>query len=135
MLFHKVVTYYITPGILEKQVGGYIISMKRKRRMKLKAKGCAEGQYHLLFNNALTSSSKMLRSKSHKGCCVLNTNKYNYKLRSVIGREDESKVTKWMWFNKQVHDTLLCSWMIPGKLIDQINIGRAIGCRMHHPHQ
>ena len=31
-----------------------------------------------------------------------------------------------MWFNKQVRDTLLCSWIIPRKLVDHTNIGRAI---------
>ena len=45
----------------------------------------------------------------------------------MIGREDESKVTKWKWFNKQVRDTLLCSLMIIRKLVDGSNIGRAIG--------
>ena len=58
---------------------------------------------------------------------MLNTTDYNYKLRSVIGREDDSKVTKWTWFNKQVRDTCLCSWMISRKLVDHTNIGRAIG--------
>ena len=62
-----------------------------------------------------------------KGCCLLNANEYNYKLRSLIGQEDESKVTKWTWLNKQVHDTLFCSWMISRKLVDGTNIGRAIG--------
>ena len=35
---------------------------------------------------------------------------------------------KWTWFNKQVRDTFLCSWMISRKLVDHTNIGRAIGC-------
>ena len=79
------------------------------------------------FNNVLESSSKLSRSNSHKGCCMLNTTDYNYKLRSVIGREDGSKVTKWTWFDKQVRDTFLCSWMISRKLVDHTNIRRAIG--------
>ena len=58
---------------------------------------------------------------------MLNANEYNYKLRSVIGQEDESKITKWTWFNKQVRDTLLCSLIISRKLVDHTNIGRAIG--------
>ena len=33
---------------------------------------------------------------------------------------------KWTWFNKQVRDTLLCSWMVSRKLVDHTNIGRAI---------
>ena len=95
--------------------------------MKLKTKECTEGRYHHIFNNVLESSSELLRSNTHKGCCVLNTTDYNYKLRSVIGREDDSKVTKWTWFNKQVRDTFLCSWMISRKMVDHTNIGRAIG--------
>ena len=45
----------------------------------------------------------------------------------MIGREDDSKFTKWTWFDKQVHDTFLCSWTISRKLVDHTNIGRAIG--------
>ena len=75
----------------------------------------------------LPSDSDLLWTNTRKGYCLLNANEYNYKLRSVIGRGDESKVTKWTWFNKQVRDTLLCSWMISRKLVDYTNIGRAIG--------
>ena len=32
-----------------------------------------------------------------------------------------------MWFNKQVHDTLLYSWMISPKLVDHTNIKTIIG--------
>ena len=80
-----------------------------------------------MFNNVLPSDSDLLCTNTHKECCLLNTNEYNYKLRSVIGQEDESKVTKWTWFNKQIRDTLFCSWMISRKLVDGTNIGRAIG--------
>ena len=80
-----------------------------------------------MFNNVLPSDSDRLCTNTHKGCCLLNANEYNYKLRSVIGGEDKFKVTKWTWFNKQVRDTLLCSWMISRKLVNQTNIGRAIG--------
>ena len=38
--------------------------------------------------------SDLLCTNTHKGCCLLNANEYNYELRSVIGQEDESKVTK-----------------------------------------
>ena len=58
---------------------------------------------------------------------MLNTTDYNYKLRSVIGQEDDPKFTKWTWFDKQVCDTFLCSWMISRKLVDHTNIRRAIG--------
>ena len=85
---------------IKRQVVGYITSMKRKQRMKLKAKGCEEDKYHLTFNNILTSDSDLLQSNTHKGCCVLNATDYNYKLSSVIGRENEFKTTKGTWFNK-----------------------------------
>ena len=58
---------------------------------------------------------------------MLDTNEYNYKLKSEIGQEDGTKITKWTWFNKQVRDTLLCSWMISRELVDGTTIGRAIG--------
>ena len=57
---------------------------------------------------------------------MLNTTDYNYKLRSAIEREDDFKVTKWTWLDKQVCDTFLCSWMISRKLVGHMNIGRAI---------
>ena len=103
------------------------MSLKRKQGAKLKAKWCTEGRYDRMFNNVLESSSDLLQSNTHKGCCVLNALDYNYKIRSVIGREDDYKVMKWIWFNKQVRDTFLCSWMISLKLVDHTNIGRAIG--------
>ena len=79
-----------------------------------------------MFNNVLSFDSDLLQTNNHKGFSMLNANEYNYKLRSVIGQEDKSKVTKWTWFNKQVHATPLCSWVISRKLVDHTNIGRAI---------
>ena len=101
--------------------------LKRKKGAKLKAKGCAEDRYHHIFNNLLESSSNLLPTNIHKGCSVLKATDYNYKLRSIIGREDNSSITKWTWFNKQVRDTFLCSWMISWALVDFTNIERAIG--------
>ena len=95
--------------------------------MKLKAYSPEENKYHLMFNKVLSSYSNLLQTNTHKGCCMVDANDYNYELRSVIGREDKSKVTKWTWFNKQVCDKLLCSWMISQKFVDHTNIGRAIG--------
>ena len=46
----------------------------------------------------------------------------------MIGREVESKATKWTWFNILVRDTFLCSWMIPRALVDYSDMGRVIGC-------
>ena len=85
------------------------MSLKRKRRMKIKANSHEEDKYHLMFNNVLTSDSDLLQSNTHKGYRVLNTTQYKYKLRSVNAKEDESKVIKWTWFNGQVRDTLVCS--------------------------
>ena len=138
-LFYKFITYYmfnnsynIDTWNIRRKVVGYIMSLKRKQRMKLKANSHEEDKYHLMFNNVLTSDSDLLSSNTHKGCCVLNaTSEYNYKLRSVIGQEDTSKVTKLTWFNKQVRDMFLCAWMISQKLVDHTNIGRAIDCLLN----
>ena len=45
-----------------------------------------------MFNNVLPSDSDLLCTNTPKRYCLLNDNEYNYKLRSVIGQEDESKV-------------------------------------------
>ena len=58
---------------------------------------------------------------------MLDTTDYNYKLRSVLGQEDDSTVTKRTWFNKKECDTFLCSWMISWALVDYTDMGRAIG--------
>ena len=132
--FHKLIAYYTIDyahynniNNILRQVIGYIMSMKRKQRTNLKAQYRERDKCQLMFNNVLSSDSDILCTDTHKGCCLLSTNEYSYKLRSVIGREDESKVTKWTWFNKQVRNTLFCSWTISRKLVDGSNIGRAIG--------
>ena len=90
--FYKFVTYYmfdhnynIDTCDIRRQIVGYIMSLKRKQGAKLKTKGYAEGYYHRIFNNVLESSSNLLQTNTHRGCSVLNTTDYNYKLRSVIG--------------------------------------------------
>ena len=132
--FYKIITSYMidynhssNTDNIRRQVTGYIMSMKRKQGMKLKTYTPEESKYHLMFNNMLPSDSDLLQTNTHKGCYVMNANEYNYKPRSMIGQEDESKVKKWIWFNTQVHDTLLFSWMISRKLVDHTNFGRAIG--------
>ena len=114
--FYKFVTYStfdnnynINTWNIRRQVIGCIMSLERKRKLNLKANNCEEDKYRLIFNNLLTSNSILLQFNTHKEYCVLNTTDYNYKLRSVIGREDESKVTKWTRFNKKLRDTFLCS--------------------------
>ena len=117
--FHKLIVCYIIGynhynniNNTRRQVRRYIMSLKRKQRKKLKACSPEEDKYHLMLNNVLPSDSNILCTNTHNECYLLNANEYNYKLRNVIGREDEYKVTKWTWFNKQVRDTLLCSCMI-----------------------
>ena len=119
--------YNIDTRDIRRQLVGCIMALRKKRGAKLKAKGCAVGRYHCMFNNMLESSSDLLQTNTHKGCSVLKATSYNYKLRTVIGREDNSSVTKLTLFNKQVCDTFLCSWMITRSLVDFSNIGRAIG--------
>ena len=120
--------YNIDTWNIRRQVIRYIVSLKRKQRTKLKTKSCEGDKQHLIFNNVLTSDSDLLQYNTHKGYCVLNTKDYNYKLRNVIGQQDEFKVTKLTWFNKIAYDIFLCSWMISRKLVNYTNIGRAIGC-------
>ena len=102
--------------------------LKRKRRPKLKAKRFTEGSYHCTFIHEMESSSDLIQSNTHKGCSILNTMCYNYEQKSVTGQEDDSTSNKWIWFNKQVYDTLLCLWMISRALVDYTDMGRAIGC-------
>ena len=105
--FHKLITYYIIDynhynniNIIKRQVVGYIMSMKRKRRTKLKARSPEQDKYHLMFDNVLPSDSDLLCTNTHKGCCLLDANEYNYKLRSAIEQKDEYKLTNWTWFKK-----------------------------------
>ena len=134
--FYKFITYYMNNHVynintwnIRIQLTGFIMSLKRKRRMKLKAKGCAEGRYHHIFKHILTSNPNLVQSNTHEGCCMINTMDYNYKLRSVLGREDShtNMTWTWTWFNQQVRDTFLCSWMISRSLVDYSNMGSAIG--------
>ena len=95
-LFYKFITYYmfnnsynIDTWNVRNQVVEYIMPLKRRRRIKLKANSHEEDKYYLMFNNILTSGSNILQSNTHKGCCVLTATEYNYKLKSVIGRENK----------------------------------------------
>ena len=89
---HKLIAYYIIGhkhynriNNIREQVVGYIMSMKKKRRSNLKARNPKQDKYHLMFNNVLPSDSDLICTNTHKRCCLLNVNEYNYKLRSVIG--------------------------------------------------
>ena len=73
--FYKFVTYYmfghnynIDTLVIRRQLVGYIMALKRKRGAKLKAKGCAEGRYHRIYNKVLESSSDLLQTNTHTGC-------------------------------------------------------------------
>ena len=79
--FYKLITYYMidynhSSNILnfKRQIVGYIMSLKRKRRKKLKANSPKDNKHHLMFNNVLSLDSDLLRSNTHKECCMLNAN-------------------------------------------------------------
>ena len=64
--FYKLITYYMidynqsnNTGNIRKQVVGYIMSLKKKQRMKLKAYSPEENEYHLIINNVLSSDSDL----------------------------------------------------------------------------
>ena len=99
--FHKLIAYYVINcdhynniNNIQIQVIGYIMSMKRKQRTILKTQYQEHNKYQLMFDNILPSDSDLLCTNTHKRCCLLNANEYNCKLRSVIGQEDVSEVTK-----------------------------------------
>ena len=79
---------------IRKQAVGYIMFLKRKQSAKVKAKGCAEGHYCQKINYELKSSSHIVTSCLHIGSYLTNTLDYNYKLRNVIGREDDFTTNK-----------------------------------------
>ena len=65
---------------------------------------------------------------------MINALDYNHKLRSVIGREDDFTANKWKWFDTQVRNTFLWSWMISRALVDYTDMGRIIGCILDDLH-
>ena len=85
------------------------LKMKERGKVKAKAKGCAEDRYHRNSNHKLEINSHLVPSCTHAGSCVMNAMNYNYKLRSVIRREDDSTTNKRMWFDTQVRATYLWS--------------------------
>ena len=99
--FYQFIGYYmidhnnnIDTWNIRKQGTGYIILLKRKQRPKLKKKGCTEGSYQQIINHKMGSSSDLVQSNTHKCCSMLNTTDYNYKLRSVLGPENDSTTNK-----------------------------------------
>ena len=133
-LFYKYIGYYVfysnsnnNMWNIRKQAMGYVMILKRKQSRKVKAKGCVEGNCHRKFNHELESRSHIVTSCLHIDFYVMNTFDYNYKLRSIIGREDDFITNKWKWFDTQVRDTSLWSWMISQSLVDYTNMERTIG--------
>ena len=61
------------------------------------------------------------------GSCMTNAMDYNYKLRSVIGLDDDFTASKWMWFDIQICATFMWSWMMSRALVDYTNMRRIIG--------
>ena len=55
------------------------------------------------------SSSHIVTSCFHVGSYMMNALDYNYKLRNIIGREDDFIANKWKWFDTQVCDIFLWS--------------------------
>ena len=62
-LFYKYIGYYVidqntnnNTWNIRKQAVGYIMLLKKKRRAKVKAKGCAEGHYH---QNSITNWNRV----------------------------------------------------------------------------
>ena len=62
------------------------------------------------------------------GSCMRDTLDYKYKLRNVIGQEDNFTTNQWTWFDKQICSTFLWSRIISLALVDYTNMGRIIGC-------
>ena len=102
--------------------------LKRKQSAKVKAKGCAEGHYHQKFNHKLELSTHIVISCLHVCLYMTNTLNNNYKLRSVFGQKDDFTTNTWKWFDTQVRDIFLWSWMISRSLVDYTDIGRIFGC-------
>ena len=102
--------------------------LKRKESVKVKTKGCEKGYYHQEFNHELEPNLHLVTSCIHVGSYEMNTLNYNYKLRSVFGLEDDFATSMWRWFDTQVCNTCLWSWMISWSLVDYTDMGRIVGC-------
>ena len=134
--FYKDIGYYVIDQTtnndtwdIRKQTLGYIMFLKRKLSGEMKAKGCAEDRHHQEYNHEVESSSHIVPSYSLVGSCITNAMDYNfnYKPRSVVGREDDCTANKWRWFDIQVHATLLWIWVISRALADYTSMGGIIG--------
>ena len=100
--------------------------LKKEQNAREKTKGCAEGHYHPKFNHKLVLSSHIVTSCLYLGSYVMNTFDYNYKLKSVIGQENDFTTNKWKWFDTQVCDTFLWSCLISRSLVDYTNMSGII---------
>ena len=75
--FHKLIAYYMidynhsnNTNNIRRQVVGYIMSLKKKRRTQLAACSPEQDKYHLMFSNVLPCDSDLLCTNTHKGCCL-----------------------------------------------------------------
>ena len=103
--------------------------LKRKQSKEVKGKGCVKGCPHQECNNEIESSSLVVSPYIVMGSCLMNVMDYNfnYKLRNVVGQEDDFTANKWMWFDIQVCATLLWTWVILQVLVDYTDMGIIIG--------
>ena len=135
--FYRYIGYYLIDRTtnnntwdIRKQTLGYIMFLRRKQSRKVKAKRCAKGRHNQKCNQEMESSSYIVPSYAPVGSFLTNNvmdYNFNYKLRSVIGREDNFTTNKRELFDTQVCATLLWIWMISQALVEYINIGRSIG--------
>ena len=98
--------------------------------MRRESKGkriCRGHHHHQKFNHKLVLSSHNITSCLHVGFYVMNALDYNYKLRNIIGQEDDCTVNTWKWFDTQVRDRFLLSRMISWSLVDYNTMRRVIG--------
>ena len=88
--------------------------LKRKQRRKIKGKGCAKGRTHQEYITKKESNSPIVSLYTLMGLCLMNARDYNfnYKLRSVFRQEYNFTTNNWTWFDRQVHTTLLRTWVV-----------------------
>ena len=129
LLFYKYIGYYMIDQTTNNTTLGYIMLLKRKWKREVKGNWCAKGRPHRECNNEVESSSLIVSPYVVMGSCLMNVMDYNfnYKLRSVVGWEDDFTANKWMWLDLQVRATLLWTWVISQALVDYTDMGRTIG--------
>ena len=97
LLFYKYIEYYVIDRTTNNTTLGCIMFLKRKLSREVKGKGCAKGCHHQKYNNEVESSSPIVSSYAVMSSCLMNIMDYNfnYKLRNVVGRENDFTANKW----------------------------------------